>query len=108
LTLAIDPPVRPSSVKAAASKPDAAPAPGEAERHIGEAAAAAAQAIGQALVDFEAGGQLAPAAKAASSKHLAEVAMMQLEYPDGDAGFAALVPPSGSCDSALREGTKVV
>jgi hypothetical protein len=58
VALPLAPELPSTPAKATASKPD-----GGIETTIGEATAAAAVAIGQALVDFEAGGRLTPATR---------------------------------------------
>lgn len=101
----------PSLVKATANKPATAPAilsataqpfdkcSGGIEATIGEATAAAAAAIGRAVADYAASGQLAPATKALGGESLARVTMLQLAHSGGDTDFAAV---------ARREGRRVL
>jgi hypothetical protein len=73
--------------------------PTTAEVEIGEAAAAAAIAIGLAVADFMAHGHLEATSKIAGGESLARVAQLQLAFFGDDSEFAAI---------AYREGERAL
>jgi hypothetical protein len=52
-------------------------------------------AIGAGVIDWENGGGLRPSTRRLAGERFARVCMMQLEYPSGDADFAAIARSAG-------------
>jgi hypothetical protein len=75
--------------------PIEAPAPAEIERSIGEATADAVAVIGAGIESGQATGGLTAAIRSLAGERLGRVAMLQLEHPDGDADFVAIVRSEG-------------
>ena len=69
--------------------------PTELEQRIGEAAAAAAAAIGGAITTFAADGQLSHALKMFGAEALTQVSLLQLNHPGGDSDFIAIARREG-------------
>jgi hypothetical protein len=88
---------------ATASKPGTARAATGIEVTIGEAMADAAAAIGQALVDFAAGGRMTPATRALSGECLGRVCELQLDTV-GELDFGAVAHVEGRRILLARHG----
>jgi hypothetical protein len=73
---------------AMADQPSATPTPRGIEAELGVATAAAAVAVGQALVDFQAIGAMAPATRKVGGEALARVCMIRLDH-FGEIDFTA-------------------
>jgi hypothetical protein len=95
LPLELDPSTFPTSVSASVS--DSATNPSELEQKIGDAAAAAAMAVGGGVGCILVVGRLTAEAKAVGGEALTRLSMLQLTFFGDDTEFAAI---------AYREGKR--